>query len=137
VANHTNTEVVNWALEIINRKALGEDADADTFARANAVYLSLHEDLRRTYEERFKANRLSWSYDAVPDAYYADVVGILAGQLTLFLPCSAEATARGTAARQQAEIAIANKFQRLPVSDTSRFDEMLSPIYNKEEWSGR
>lgn len=135
MANHTNVEVCNWALEIINRKALGEDADADTFARANAVYLSLHEDLRRDYENKFKANRMSWNYDAVPDAYFSDIVGILAGQLTLFLPCSNEAAQRGLAAREVAEIAIANKFQRSP-SDTNRFDEMLSPVYNHRDRTG-
>lgn len=137
MATKTDTDVINFALEIINRKGAGEDADADTFGRALSVYISLHETLRRNYEELFRANRMSWNYNAVPEIYFSDIVGILAGQLTLYLPCSAEATARGIAARQQAEIAIANKFQRLPVSDTSRFDEMLSPIYNHEEWSGR
>lgn len=135
MATHTNTEVVNWALEIINRKAAGEDADADTFGRADAVYVSLHEQLRRDYEQIYKGNRMSWSYDAVPDAYYADIVGILAGQLTMFLPCSAEAAQRGLAAMQQGEVAIASKFQRTN-PDAPRFDEMLNPAYNSRDWTG-
>lgn len=135
MANHTEAEICNWALEIISRKALGEDADADTYARAKAVYISLHDDLKRDYENRYKSNRMSWSYDAVPDSYFANIVGILAGELTLFLPCSNEAAQRGLAAREVAEIAIANKFQRAP-ADSSRFDEALSPIYNHRDRTG-
>lgn len=130
MANKTDTEVIALALQILNYIGADETADASTASLAGSVYTGLHTELQREFERLYKANRVSWAKDAVPEEYFPDVAGCLADRLVSFLPGVSETGAsRGQSAGSLGRVAMAMKFQR-HAPDQSRVDRALHPRFD-------
>lgn len=129
MATKTTNDVVTLALQIMNVIGAGETPDADTYVIASSAYTALHADMRAEYADLFKAARMSWNADAVPEDYFAHVAGLLAGMLVNLVPCSDTGRGRAQAAAETADIAIRNRLQRYS-PEISRFDDALSPHHS-------